>query len=204
MSIVDDILGSINPEQLAGLLGTDPDSAMDAAAAAIPTLVGGLQANTGASGGAEGLASALGQHAGDKFGDQIDLEAVDAADGRKILNHALANDPERLAGVGGLDGDLLSKLLPILAPIVMNYLAKQLLGGGQNDTSAASNPIGDLLGGLLGGGAAPQTSSANPLGDLLGSMLGGASQPAPKAPASRTPASGGLDLGALLGQILGG
>jgi hypothetical protein len=59
---------------------------------------------------------------------------------------------------------LIQRLLPILAPIVLAYLSKRLMGqrqgGGQDDP----------LGSILGGGA---SGSSNPLNDLLSSMLGG-------------------------------
>ncbi|MDI9629712.1 MAG: DUF937 domain-containing protein [Acidobacteriota bacterium] len=125
------------------------------------------------------------------------MSNVDTDDGRKIVQHALANDPQRLQGLGGFGGDMLSKLLPILAPIVMGYVAKQALAGGQKD--ADGNLLGGLVSNLLGGGG--QGSSGNMLGSLLGSLLGGGQA---SAPAAQQNQSGGGDvLGSLLGQILG-
>ena len=121
MSAIDDILGSIDPQQLASALGTDQETALNAAAAAIPTLINGLQANAGSAEGEVGLLQALGQHAEGVYSDSINLDAVDTADGQKIVAHMLADDPQRLQAVGGLGGGLLSKLLPLLAPIVMSY-----------------------------------------------------------------------------------
>lgn len=147
--------------------------------------------------GAESLAKALDQHADGAFGDHVDLSNVDTDDGRKIVQHALANDPQRLQGLGGFGGDMLGKLLPILAPIVMGYVAKQALAGGQKD--ADGNLLGGLVSNLLGGGG--QGSSGNMLGSLLGSLLGGGQA---SAPAAQQNQSGGGDvLGSLLGQILG-
>ena len=191
MGVIDEILSSINPEQLAAAVGTDQQTAMDAAAAAIPTLINSLQANATSPDGESSLLAALGQHSNDLFGDQVDLGNVDTEDGRKIVAHALADDPQRLQALGGFGGGLLSKLLPLLAPIVMSYLSKKLLGGGAS--SGSGNILGDLLGGLLGGGAAQQSSGGG-LGDLLGSILGG----------GFGQASGGGGLGDILGQVLGG
>jgi hypothetical protein len=198
MSAVDEILAGIDPAQLAALLGTDEGTARQAAATAIPTLINALQANTATPDGEVGLLQALGQHAGSNaWGDQVDLDAVDTDDGRKIVGHALADDPQRLQAVGGLGGGLLSKLLPLLAPIVMSYLAKKLGMGGQ---SSSGGGLGDLLGGLFGGGAAEpgarsypaEQSTGGGLGDLLGGLLGGSAG-----------GSGG-GLGDLLGGLLGG
>lgn len=182
MGAVEDILGSIDTRQLAAMLGTDEATAQQAAAAAIPTLINGFQANAASTDGSYGLLGALDQHAGTGlYGDTVDLEAVDTADGRKIVAHALAGDPNRLQAVGGLGGDLLGKLLPLLAPIVMSYLAGKLGMGGtsRSQASGSGDILGDLLGGLLGGGASGGAGGG--LGDILGQILGGggtAAQPA--------------------------
>lgn len=171
MSATDEILAGIDPRQLAAALGTDEATAMNAAAAAIPTLIGSLQANATSTEGSEGLLNALGQHAGG-YGEAVDLDQVDTADGQKIVAHALADDPQRLQAVSGLGGDLLSKLLPLLAPIVMSYLARKLGMGGSNPQQGGSgNILGDLLGGLLGG--AGGSTAGGGLGDILGQILGG-------------------------------
>ncbi len=199
MGAVDDILSNINIDQLAQLLGTDTSTAESAAAAAIPTLLGSLQANASTPDGAASLADALGRHA-ESSATGEDLSQIDIDDGRKIVQHAVAGDPQRLAGVSGLGGDLLAKLLPILAPIVMNYLARQFLGGGAQtatQTGASDGGLGDLLGGLLGGSVG-SASSGNALGDLLGGLLGAGGTAASEQQQDRGP-----DLGSLLGQILG-
>lgn len=171
MSATEEILAGIDPRQLAAALGTDEDTAMSAAAAAIPTLIGSLQANSGSSEGANALLQALGQHADDTAGDRLDLDAIDTNDGRKILAHALAEDPQRLQAVSGLGGGLLSKLLPLLAPIVMGYLARKLgMGGSTSARTGSSGGLGDLLGGLLGGATGP---AGGGIGDILGQLLGG-------------------------------
>ena len=65
MSAIDDILGSIDPQQLASALGTDQETALNAAAAAIPTLINGLQANAGSAEGEVGLLQDFGGGVGD-------------------------------------------------------------------------------------------------------------------------------------------
>ena len=76
----------------------------------------------------------------------------------------------QLGNVGGAGGEgLISKLLPLLAPIVMSYLAKKLGGGGADQ--AGGGGLGDLLGGILGGQAGGAAGGG--LGDLLGGLLGG-------------------------------
>jgi hypothetical protein len=185
MSATDEILAGIDPRQLAAALGTDEATAMNAAAAAIPTLLGSLQANATSPDGSEGLFNALGQHADSPLfdSDTVDLDAVDTADGQKIVAHALADDPQRLQAVSGLGGDLLSKLLPLLAPIIMSYLARKLGMGGastsQTSQSGSGDILGDLLGGLLGG--AGGAAGGGGLGDILGQILGGGQAGIPSA-----------------------
>lgn len=223
MGATEEILSSLDLDQLAQMLGTDKASAGRAAAAAIPTLIGGLQANSGDEAGANGLIGALGNHANDIYSDSVNLADVDVADGRKIVAHALAEDPQRVAGLAGIDGDLLAKLLPLLAPVVMSYLAKKL---GVGSSSSSGGVLGDLLGGLLGGGSGQSSSgglgdllggllgnesTGNAIGDLLGGFLGGDSEPAKPSTSSKSSKkkssagseSGADILGNLLGQILG-
>lgn len=222
MGATEEILSSLDLDQLAQMLGTDKASAGRAAAAAIPTLIGGLQANSGDEAGANGLIGALGNHADDIYSDAVNLADVDVADGRKIVAHALAEDPQRVAGLAGIDGDLLAKLLPLLAPVVMSYLAKKL-GVGSN--SSTGGVLGDLLGGLLGGsgqsgsgglgdllgGLLGNESTGDAIGDLLGGFLGGDAEPAKPSTSSKSSKkkssagseSGADILGDLLGQILG-
>lgn len=189
MGAIEDILSSIDLKQLAGMLGTDTGTAEQAVTAAVPTLISGLQANATHPDGAASLAQALGQHVDGAYADSVDLSNVDTDDGRKIVAHALADDPQRLQAVSGLGGNLLSKLLPLLAPIVMSYLAKKFSGAGSSTAASNSGGSGDLLGGLLGG-------SAGGLGSLLGGLLGGS--------AGGSAAGSGGGLGDLLGDLLGG
>ncbi len=204
---VNQILSGIDLNALAKQVGASPAAVEEAVGVAVPTLLSSLQTNASSPECQASLLGALGQHTDDISG----LDDIDTEDGRKILSHAFANDPQRVQGLASQDGGLLAKLLPILAPIVMNWLAQRVLGGGQQQaqqTSGGGDLLGDLLGGLLGGGSAGNTGGGmgDMLGDLLGGILGGG-QAAP-APAQRQKAqpqqSGGDMLGDLLGQILGG
>jgi hypothetical protein len=86
----------------------------------------------------------------------------------------------------GLRPDVLNRLLPVLASVVLGGLFK----------SFSNQGLGSILGQIAGGGG---------LGSILG-QLGGAmtaSAPAPSAPQSGAPQGGG-GLGGLLGSLLGG
>ena len=70
---------------------------------------------------------------------------------------------------------ILKKVLPLVAPIVLAWLANKFLGGSSESSSAGSSGggLGDLLGGLLGGGSSKSSNSGGvDLGDLLGGLGG--------------------------------
>lgn len=192
---IDELLQNIPIADIAANFGVDEATAQRAVTQALPGLLGGMAVNASHDDGAQQLSSALKKHEGAKFKG---IESVDTADGKKIVKHVLGDKDQQVAqllggeGQGDLGG-LIQKLLPVLAPIVMAFLANQL-GGGNKGASDTGGGIGDLLGGLLGGGSnSSAQSSGGGLGDLLGGLLGGGSS---------NKSGGGL--GDLLGGLLGG
>ncbi|MDR7081488.1 hypothetical protein J2X01_000765 [Arthrobacter ginsengisoli] len=199
MTELDDILGQIPVDQVAGLLGTDQQTAQAAVEAAVPTLLAGMHNNAQASDGAASLESALGQHQDGLLEGGVDVSQVDTSDGEKIVNHVFGGQQDQVASqlagapqLGGVGGDLIKKLLPILAPIVMSYLANKVLGGRGQSSGAAGTGAGGAgasghaggidLGGILGrmlggaGAAAGGAGGMGGLGDLLGGLFGGGQQ----------------------------
>ncbi len=187
MSAVDDILSRIPLADLATRLGVDEATAEQATRQALPALLGGIQANTADPGGAESFASAIGQHDNDLAEGGVNLDDVDERDGDRIVGHVFGEQRgqvvQQLGTTGGpsTTNDLVGRLLPILAPIVMAYLAKRLGGGAA--AGGQQGGMGDLLGSILGGLAGqggPQQGGPQQggglgggLGDLLGGLLGG-------------------------------
>jgi hypothetical protein len=203
MAELNDILGQIPVDQIAGLLGTDRQTAQAAVEAAVPTLLAGMHNNAQAPDGAASLESALSQHQDGLIEGGVDVAQVDTADGEKIVSHVFGGQQDQVANqlagtaqLAGVGGDLVKKLLPILAPIVMSYLANKVLGGrgqssGAGGTEASGQAggidLGGILGGILGGaGGAAAGGGQGGLGDLLGGLLGGGQTPdrqvAPDAP----------------------
>ncbi|MDR6507512.1 DUF937 domain-containing protein [Arthrobacter oryzae] len=200
MTDIREILEQIPVDQIAGLLGTDRESTQAAVEAAVPTLLAGMQSNAQAPEGAASLESALAQHRDGLVDGGVDASEVDTDDGEKIVSHVFGGQQDQVASqlagsanLGGVGGDLVRKLLPILAPIVMSYLAKKILGGqdlggapgdvtGRGGTGdSAGQPggidLGSILGGILGGGLqGPQGSQGGGIGDILGGILGGGNQ----------------------------
>ena len=194
MSAADEILADLPLDQLAAQLGTDPSTAEQAVRTALPALFGGLQANVSDSPqGSVSLAEALTQHTDPQFFEGgVNLDDVDTSDGQAIVNHIFANSPDQaqVLQASSMSGGLLQKLLPILAPIVMAYIAKKLGMGTQASTQQQSRDSG------MGG-----------LGDLLGPILGGlfGGSGAGTGQASGSSGSGGMGgFGDILGQILAG
>ncbi|GGK58849.1 DUF937 domain-containing protein [Nocardia camponoti] len=193
MTSFDDLLSQVPIAQIASQLGVDNATATSAIQAALPTLLGGLQANAAEPQGAASLLGALDQHGDLVSNGQVDLANVDIADGEKIVNNVFGDEKNTVISTLGATNegggnDLIGKLMPILAPIVLAYLAKQLMGGNQAPAQQQQAPsnggIGDILGGLLGG-----ASNSGGLGGVIGGALSGG-------------AGGGL--GSILGGLLGG
>ena len=201
---VDDILGQLPIDQIAEQLGVDHATATEAVEVALPVLLGGMRANAEDQAGAASLTNALGQHQ-DGLLDSVlaggrGFDQVDTTDGDKIVGHVFGTNRDevvnRLAGSTSAGRSLLDKLLPMLAPLVMSYLAKRVFGGGSGGspttsgggqgTGAGGFDIGDILGQVLAGGSrgvggttgggttgAGTTGAGIDLGDLLGGLLGG-------------------------------
>lgn len=204
---LDSLLGQVPIADIATQFGVDERTAKAAVSQALPGLLGGMAVNASVSEGEAALSSALKKHQGAK---SLKLEAIDTADGKKIVKHVLGDKEESMAqalssgaGDSGIAA-LIPKLLPILAPIVMQFLAGKVFGdstGGaaqqktQESEGGLGGVLGDLLGGVLGGGSSNSSGGSGGsggLGDILGSVLGGGSQ------------KGGGGLGDLLGGLLGG
>lgn len=200
MTAVQDILSALNLDQLAEQLGTSPEEAKQAAEAAVPALIGGLQANAADPAGAASITEALSQHGSGLIDGGVDLNQVDVADGERITSHIFGANQEavvnQLGGLGGGAG-LIGKLLPMLAPVVMSFLASKFGGGAQAQAQAQDGGqgggISDMLGGLLGGGSG---SGGGGIMDAIGGLFGGGSQ-------GQSGGAGGGIMDAL-GGLLGG
>lgn len=185
MSAVDEIISQIPLSSLASRLGVDEATAERAARQALPALLGGLEANARDPQGAASLAQALTRHDSSLVDDGVDLDRVDTEDGRKIVSNVFGDKREQVvstlggAGLGGSlvpggvgGGGMIAKLLPMLAPIVMAYLAKKAGAGAAGAAPKdGGGGLGDLLGGLLGGGSG-SSGGGGGLGDILGGLGG--------------------------------
>lgn len=173
----DDLLKQIPIGDIAKQVGVDRSVASAAVAQILPTLVSGMADNAKDEEGAGSLTKALSDHDG-KLKSSKKVKKADTADGDKIVNHVLGSRKnevvEAVSTSKGIGSDIIGKILPIVAPIVLAWLANQFLGGKKETAKStkkaseenASGGIGDLLGGLLG-------DSTGGGGDLLGGLIGG-------------------------------
>lgn len=201
MAGLDELLNQIPTQQIAQQLGADEGEVNNAIRTLVPALVGGLQHNVAADDiDSSDLEHDLDAQAASNLLDGgVSVDQVDQAQGDQIVAKIFnGNDSgavaSALSGGGAGNSSLLKQLLPILAPIVLAYIGKQLAGGGnaapapQPQQQSSGGGLGDVLGSILGGG---QTGGGNnPLGSILGSVLGGG--------------QGGGALGDILGGLLGG
>ena len=183
MADLNALLDQIPVGDIAQQLGIDEDTAEAAVKQVLPGLVGGLAANAKRDDkSAEMLTNTLKHH---NKGVVKSVKDVDVADGKKIVKNVFGPNEDavatKLAGAStksDVTGDIIKQVLPIVAPIVLSWLASQFLGGKEEaaapkeepketSSSSSSGGIGDLLGGLL---SSPQGQEI--AGDLLGGLLG--------------------------------
>jgi hypothetical protein len=202
MAGLDELFAQIPTQEIASKLGVDEGEVNSAIKTLVPALVGGIQQNVQAEDiDSSELESTVAQQGASGLLDGgVSVDQVDANEGDQFVARIFGgNDSDAvasaLAGTGAGAGGLLKKLLPILAPIVLAYIGKQLTqksaapaGGAATQAQAApSGGLGDVLGSILGGAGAG--GGNNPLGSILGSVLGG---------------NQGNAIGEVLGGLLGG
>lgn len=156
-------------QQVSQQLGLDSAQTHQAVGSALPLLLGAMGQNASEPQGAQSLLNALQRdHSGGGGGFDLGgiLGAVmggggsSATDGAGILGHVFGGQqPQAAAALGqktGLDSGTSGKLLAILAPIVMSFLAQRFAQ--QGNASELSSALGQEaqsggggLGGLLGG-----------------------------------------------------
>jgi hypothetical protein len=203
MAGLDDLFAEIPVQDIASKIGADEGEVNNAIRTLVPALVGGLAENVQANEiDSSELESAVAQQGASGLLDGgVSVDQVDAKQGDQYVARIFGGNDSNavasaLAGTGAGGGDLIKKLLPILAPIVLAYIGKQLTkskapAGGETQAQSApgGGGLGDILGSILGG-AGGGGGGNNPLGSILGSVLGGGGQSNP--------------IGEILGGLLGG
>ncbi|MFC7430922.1 MULTISPECIES: DUF937 domain-containing protein [unclassified Agrococcus] len=220
MSEIQQLMDRMPVARIARQAGVDEADAQRALEAVLPALVGGMQANARDDAGAASLERALSRHHG-ALGARLDGD-VDADDGDRIVRNVFGGQTDQVvaalggAGGGGL-GDVVRRILPIVAPMVLAWLAERVLGGGGagggGDEGSSRGSGGGAAKAPSGGSASTASRGDNPFarsgggagsGSLPTAGAGGARGAAkPKASKPKASEPGG-GLGDLLGGILGG
>jgi len=186
---LDELYSQIPTQEIASKLGVNADEVDSAIKTLVPVLVGSLHQNAQDPDNAAKIASAANDHAasglldGGGSVDQVDQGAGSTEISRIFGGNDTGQVASALSGAGVGGSDLIKRLLPLLAPIVLAYIGKQLT---QQGAPAGGGGLGQVLGSILGG--AGGGGGSNPLGAILGNVLGGK--------------QGGA-LGEVLGSLLG-
>jgi hypothetical protein len=189
MAGLDDLFNQIPVADIANKLGADQGEVNQAIQTLVPTLLGTLHENVAAedidSSQLESTVVAEGQT--DLLDGGVVVDQIDEGQGNQMVASLFGGTDTNqvasaLSGAGAPGGDLIKRLLPMLAPIVLAYVGRQFsqrnqagAGAGAQAQAAPGGGMGDLLGSILGGGAPAGGAAAgnNPLGSILGSVLGG-------------------------------
>jgi hypothetical protein len=156
MNLLETILNSQNGDavrQLAQNFGLDQDQAASAISNLVPALSSGLMRNMSTADGLSGLLGALsgGQH--QRYMDDLSTlgQPETVADGNGILSHILGSKDvsrqvaQAASQQSGIGADVLKKMLPVVASLVMGALSKQ----GSSFSATSGQPTsggGDLMG----------------------------------------------------------
>jgi hypothetical protein len=185
MAGLDDLFNQIPVADIASKLGADQGEVTQAIQTLVPTLLGTLQENVQADDidSVQLEKTVITEGQSDLLDGGVNVDQLDESQGNQMIASLFGgNDTNQvasaLAGGGAPGGDLIKRLLPMLAPIVLAYVGKQFAqrsagaGAGAQAQAAPGGGIGDVLGSILGG-AAGGGGGNNALGSILGSVLGG-------------------------------
>lgn len=212
MSELNSLINSIPIDRLAQQFGVSGDEIRKAVESIAPALVGGMQANAQDPNGAASLQTALKDHAQNtNLLDNPDSSQIDTADGDAIAAHIFGQNKgavvDKVSEQSSTDKSLIEKLLPILAPLVMAWVASRMFSpkdkpqaapqdaGTAGEPKAPNHPPTDIEGTQT---STPGSASNKDLQDMLGGVLGGGA-------GDQQGGGGGLgDILGSLGGLLGG
>lgn len=156
MNLLEMILNSQNGgavRQLAQNFGLEQDQAASAITNLVPALSSGLMNNMSTGDGLQNLLGALGGGQHQRYIDDVSTlgQPETVADGNGILSHILGSKnvsrqvAQAASQQSGVGEDILKKMLPVVAGLVMGALSKQgsSLGAAAQPQAAGG---GDLLG----------------------------------------------------------
>ncbi len=171
--------------QLGQQLGVSPDKMQQIIKMALPLIMGQLGKNVETQDGAHSLSEALENHASRQYRSP---QEIDENDGKGILGHIFGSGTtervsERIGQETGVDKNSSMKILTMLAPLALAYLARKKKSeqlddrGVQDLTRRYSDEMNEKSGGslydILKQLPQDQPQQQEAPGGLLGSILGG-------------------------------
>ncbi|MBK9169741.1 MAG: DUF937 domain-containing protein [Bryobacterales bacterium] len=167
--------GGAATHRVAERFGLSDDQAGNALAQLVPALMAGLQSNTSQQGGMEALLGALSRGSHSEYLERPDLldREETVTEGNAILSHILGSKDvsrsvaSRAAGQTGIGEDILKKMLPIAATMVMGALSRQTAPARAAAPQGAAGLLTQLLDQNRDG------SIADDVMGMLGRFLGG-------------------------------
>jgi hypothetical protein len=175
MNLVETILNQQNGaavRQIESQFGLEPEQTKSALAALVPALAVGLQRNAQSAGGLQELLGALSGGGHSRYvEDPTTLERPETIeDGNGILSHVFGSKDvsrqvaTRASAQTGIGANVLKRMLPMVAALVMGTLARKTSQAG------AQAPASAGAGGLMGllGGALDQNRDGSMVDDVVG------------------------------------
>src|ERR1700755_2938299 len=156
MAGLDELFAQIPVADIASKIGADQGEVDNAIKTLVPALVGGLAENVQSNEiDSSKLESAVAEQGASGLLDGgVNVDQVDEKQGDNLVASLFGGNDSNavasaLAGQGAGGQGLIQKLLPILAPIVLAYIGKQLTKG---SASAPAQPQAQAAGSGGGGG----------------------------------------------------
>ncbi|HEU0205230.1 MAG TPA: DUF937 domain-containing protein [Pseudolysinimonas sp.] len=179
MTDLNAVLETVPVGDIAKKLGIPQDVADAAVKQVLPGLIGGMAANASTSAGSAALQKALGSHTT----TPKSVDEIDTNDGAKIVKHVFGDNTDQVAAkladahpAPNVTMDIIKQVLPIVAPIVLSYIATQVLApksaAPATKKAAPASSGGIDLGGMLGG-LLSDPNTQQMVGGLLSGLLGG-------------------------------
>ncbi len=199
--------------QIAKQFGLNQAQAEQAVEALMPAFSQGLKRNVADP---AGLAKFMAAMAGGARGGYFDNPGAAASEegrgmgdailgqlfGSKDVSRAVAAQASQATG---LSQSILKQMLPMLAPILLGGLFKQMTGG-----SGGSNPLGRIFEEMMRGGGgmpqqqAPEPRAGNPWGQILEEMMKGGGQQRAPMPRQSQPSPDENPLGRIIEEMMRG
>ncbi len=205
--MLNEMQGDATLTQMEQKLGLNPQQIESAMAALTPAFSEGLRRNADDPQGFGRFIEALGRGNHTDYVEHPErvFEKNGRDEGNAILGHLFRSKglsravAAEASQASGLSQGILKQLLPILAPMILGGLFKQMKGG----RGGGGNPLGQILEQIMGGGGSRQAprSGDNPIGDILEQMTGGGSSRGRSGP---NPLDANNPLGKIFEEMLGG